>query len=201
MKKQLNQYSEYELLVLLKEGSEPAFSELFKRFEQKIYLYALKFTHNKLTAEEMVQDVFVKLWEYRENIDLALPFSALLFKITKNNVLNHLRGESRQLAARKSGEAPMGAVRNIIEDKIIFDEYIQIADRAISLLPPQRRSIFKMSRYEGKTYDEIAAALGISKDTVRVQMVKSLKTIREFMLVHADVTVSIWLCFLGGIIF
>jgi RNA polymerase sigma-70 factor (ECF subfamily) len=190
MKTKLSSYSEHELVTLLKSGSEPAFKELFVRFEQKLYHYTLKFTRSKEATEEILQDIFIKLWEYRENLDTTLSFNALMFRIAKNNILNYLRNESRQMSMRKEYSFSMEAMRNSTEEKIFFEEYIRMTDRAIDNLPAQRRSIFKMSRYEGKSYEEIAGVLGISKDTVRLQIIKSLKSLKKSMVTYVDMPVG-----------
>lgn len=172
---------------MLKDGSESALEELFARFEQKVFAYTLKFTRSKELAEETLQDIFIKLWEYREKLDLSLSFNALIYKIAKNVILNYLRQESRQLLFKKEYSLTAESMRNFTEEKIFFEEYQQMTDRAIGHLPTQRQAIFKMSRNEGKSYEEIAATLGISKNTVRIQIIKSLKSIREFMLLNADI--------------
>ncbi|MBL0745603.1 RNA polymerase sigma-70 factor [Chryseolinea lacunae] len=190
MKKNLRNCSEYELVTLLKEGSEPALKELFLRFEQKILLYVFRLTRSHEVAEEILQDTFIKLWEYRENLDVTLSFSAFVYKIAKNRILNYLRANTTRVALKKEYSLSMVTSGNATEEQIFFDEYVRIADRAIDCLPPQRKSIFKMSRNEGKSYEEIAVALGISKNTVRLQIVQSLKDIRRFMSMHSDIADS-----------
>ncbi|AYB31916.1 RNA polymerase sigma-70 factor [Chryseolinea soli] len=193
MKKNFRYCSEYELVTLLKEGSEPALKELFLRFEQKILLYVFRLTRSHEVAEEILQDTFVKLWECRESLDMSLSFSAFVYKIAKNRILNYLRSNTAQVAMKKAYSLSMVTSRNATEEQIFFNEYVQIADRAIDCLPPQRKSIFKMSRNEGKSYEEIAVTLGISKNTVRVQIVQSLKDIRRFMSLHSDIADSLFM--------
>lgn len=192
MKKKLSVYSENELVSMLKEGNESALEELFRRFEQKVFAYAFRFTRSKELAEETLQDIFIKVWEYREKLDVSLSFNALIYKIAKNTILNYLRRESRQLMFRKEYGLSMESMRNFTEEKIFFEEYQQMTDRAIDHLSAQRQVIFKMSRNEGKSYEEIAATLGISKNTVRLQIIQSLKCIREFMVLNADIPSGIF---------
>jgi RNA polymerase sigma-70 factor (ECF subfamily) len=182
---------ENELIELLKKSHERAFEELFMRFEQRVFLYAVKLTKSREVAEEILHDVFIKVWEHRENIDPSIPLSAIIFTIAKNNILNHLRQESRFTALKKEYSLSVVTSTNATEDGMLMEEYLHVTNRAIENLPAQRRSIFKMSRIEGKSYEEIAESLGISKDTVRNQMIKSLKTIREYIAVHIDVQTAI----------
>lgn len=185
------QYTDYELITFLKSGKEPAFQELFYRYENKVYLYALKLTLSREAARELTHDIFIKVWEYREKIDENMAFSSLLFRIARNHILNHLRDQGRQLALQREYTSSIEESRNSTEEAVTWQEYLQATDRAIEQLPRQRRSIFTMSRKEGKSYDEIAEALGISRNTVRIQMIKSLKFIRKYIVVYLDVPAGI----------
>lgn len=177
-------------------GFEPALAELFKRYEVKLYTYVSKFSKNSELAEEILQDVFVSLWEYRETIDPAIPLGALLYKIAKNKILNAVRQETRMAAVHKDYSFSMEVSRHLTEEKVIQNDYDRMVDTAIANLPRQRRSIFRMNHQEGKTYDEIAAALGISRNTVRNQMIKSLKYIRNFLNTNLDLNINSLVLFL-----
>lgn len=182
------QLSDYDLLLSLKLGREDAFKEVYRRFSPRVQAFAARILLDSFAAEEVVQDTFVNIWDYRQKIDPEVPFQSLLFTIAKNNVLNVLRRQRQQLRNHRQYSLSMEVSRNLTEEDILLKEYFKIADDVVEQLPPQRKAIFKMSRYEGKSYDEIALALGISKDTVRNQIVKSLKTIREYMVYHSGVT-------------
>jgi RNA polymerase sigma-70 factor (ECF subfamily) len=191
MKTTPGRYSDSELVSQLKRGEEYALRELFFRYEEKLSLYIRKYISSKEQAEEIVQDIFIKLWEYRDNLEVDRPLHALLFTMAKHGIFNQLRAEMRNNTMKKAYTATVELNRNVTEEHLFYNEYLRLTGLAIEQLPPKRKSIFTMSRYEGKSYDEIAATLGISKDTVRLQMVKSLKFIREFMLHHADLTTII----------
>jgi RNA polymerase sigma-70 factor (family 1) len=190
MRKNLGNYSEVELVSLLKTGHEPALAELFRRYELKLYKYAMRFLRRAELAEETLQDVFVSLWEYREQLDSELSVSPLLYKITKNKILNVIRHESRLQQQRKVYSLSMEVSRDLTEEKVVLDDYQRMMDRAIENLPRQRRSIFKMIHQEGKSYEEIAITLGISRNTVRNQMIKSLKYVRDFLNTNVDLNIN-----------
>ncbi|MBT1708474.1 RNA polymerase sigma-70 factor [Fulvivirgaceae bacterium PWU5] len=181
---------EGELVSLLIAGHEPALAELFRRFEAKLYTYALKFARQQELAEEILQDVFVSLWEYRAEIDTSLPLSALLYRMTRNKILNALRQETRLAQQRKTYSFSMEVSRDLTEERVVLNDYHRIMDKAIENLPKQRRSIFKMNHLDGMSYDEIAETLGISRNTVRNQMIKSMKYVRDFLSANVDLNIN-----------
>ena len=181
---------EAELVTLLMASHEPALAELFTRYEVRLYTYVCRFSKNPELAEEILQDVFVSLWEYRETIDPAIPLGALLYKIAKNKILNAVRQETRMVQLHKAYGLSLEVSRDLTEEKVFQNDYQRIMDTAIANLPRQRRSIFRMNHQEGKTYDEIAAALGISRNTVRNQMIKSLKYVRDFLNANFDLNIN-----------
>jgi RNA polymerase sigma-70 factor (ECF subfamily) len=185
--KKLEKKSVSDLVMALRTGSEPAFRELFNRYADKVFRYVMRFVTAGPVAEELVQDVFIKVWNYRENLDASQSFNNFLFRITKNHILNHLRDMQRDVARNKEYRLSLSSFHNAVEESLIHEEYIALANKAIALLPDKRRSIFIMSRLEGMSYEQIAQALDISKDTVRLQMIKSIKSIREYLKLHVDV--------------
>jgi len=187
---------EAELVILMMASHEPALAELFRRYEVKLYAYVSRFSKNPDLVEEILQDVFVSLWEYRATIDPAMPLGALLYKISKNKILNAVRQESRMVQVHKAYSLSMEVSRDLTEEKVIQNDYQRIMDKAIANLPRQRRSIFRMNHQEGKTYDEIAATLGISRNTVRNQMIKSLKYVRDFLNANFDLNINSYILLL-----
>jgi RNA polymerase sigma-70 factor (ECF subfamily) len=190
MRIKLGNCLEAELVSLLMAGFEPALAELFRRYEVKLYTYVYKFSKNQELAEEILQDVFVSLWEFRETIDPTMPLGALLYKIAKNKILNAVRRESRLAQVHKDYGLTMEVSRDLTEEKVVQNDYDRMVNTAIDNLPRQRRSIFRMNHQEGKTYDEIAAVLGISRNTVRNQMIKSLKYVRNFLITNLDLNIN-----------
>ena len=188
--KKLEEKSVSDLVTALRTGSEPAFRELFNRYGGKVFRYVMRFVPTEPVAEELIQDVFMKVWNYRENLDAAQSFNNFLFRITKNHILNYLRDTQRDVALNKEYRLSLSSFHNAVEESLIHEEYIELANKAIALLPDKRRSIFIMSRLEGKSYEQIAQALDISKDTVRLQMIKSIKSIREYLRLHGDVPIG-----------
>jgi RNA polymerase sigma-70 factor (ECF subfamily) len=129
------------------------------------------------------------VWRKKEQLNPALSLNALLFKITKDLSFNYLKKAARELTFRLAlKEKVCHAPTNFTEDQVLSEEYDQMAAMAIDELPPQRRTIFMMRRQGGMSYEEIADQLGISKNTVKVQLVKASKFLKEYFISHTDIS-------------
>lgn len=180
--------SEVSLIRDLKSGKEQAFREIFSRYYHRVYGYVLKISRDSNLSEEITQDVFVKIWNYRANIDEHRQFSFFIFKVAKNTLLNALKKESVHQSL--SEEAVLNLVSGISpEDDYLWKQYCEILEEGLMNLPEKCRVIFEKSRFEGKSYDEIAQDLGISKNTVRLQIIKSLKIMRNFFREHPEMEI------------
>lgn len=175
-------YSDQQLVTFLQKDHGWAFEELFNRYHSKVLAYSLKFISGD-DAHEVVQEVFVKIWQGRNQIDADREFTSYLFRVAKNTLLNHIRTFLRQETLKKGFSIHQNET-STEDDNHIKEGLYQLIERAIDALPPQRRKVFLKSRMEDKSYEEIANELGISKSTVRLQIIKSLKSIRGFMSVH-----------------
>lgn len=162
------------LIELLKQGDHNAFEEIYRQYYQKVYLFARKHAGNSTQAEDLLHDTFLRLWEKRSLIKPDAPLEAQLFVIARNLMINQYRREFRHQMTNEQ--------LSISEDEdALPDETINELNAAINALPPKRREIFKMSKLEGLTYEEISEVLQISRHTVESQMVKAFKFLRERM--------------------
>lgn len=142
-------------------------------------------------AEEAVHDVFLKVWQRRETLDGSRSVRSYLFTICKNHILNVLASVSRNESlhrhlfhfARLSGGQA--------EDDLVYAEYERVTEQAVSRLPPQRQTVFRMCCLEGKSYEEAAGLLHISKGTVSDHMVKAIRFVREYLHLHAGIRLSL----------
>ena len=188
-----NTYSEKLLVRELIGGNNEAFRELFNFYKDDVYAYSLSMLKTKELAEEIVQDVFLKIWQHRKKLNPDLSFKSYVFTITRNLTFNLI---SKVVNNRKLKEAVLYESQKSyspIEDKIAEGDYEIIKNKAIEQLPPKRKIIFQMSRNEGKSYEEISKELNISVSTVKGQMSKALTTIRNYLQTHGDVTLLITL--------
>ena len=173
--------NEHSYVVSLRNNDEETFRHLFEFYKDDVYMYALSFLRHKEYAEEIVQEVFLKVWINRENLDPLLSFKSYLFTITRNLTFNFLRKAANHKKLRDEIFHITSETCNSGELKIREQELERIRMEAIEMLPPGRKRIFEMSRLEDKSYEEISQELGISLSTVKNQMSKSLKTIRDFL--------------------
>lgn len=167
------------LIALIRQGDERAFERVFYAYRKIIFAYAMKFTRSAEASEEATHDIFLKLWQFRENIDVSCDFRNLLFTISKNQLLNGQRSDKHLTSLQRQLPPLSGVSRNAGEEEILTEEFQRASEKAINQLSPQCRLVFHMSRFDHKSYDEIARELDISRNTVRVQMIKSLKFLRE----------------------
>ncbi len=155
-----------------------AFEQLFKTHFKRLFAYALTIVREENIAEEMVQNVFYKIWEKKENHGIQASVTAYLYKSVYNESLNYLKHNKVKEAYRKY--AVMHAVKeeNNTPARMQLSELQQKLDIALAELPEQCRTIFQMSRFEELKYQEIADRLGLSVKTIENQMGKALRILR-----------------------
>jgi len=172
--------SENEAIEKLKKGYPEAFEALYKMHHGKLYNYMLKLAKgNADTAAEIVQTVFVKLWDMRSEINVDKNLFNFLYVISKNILLNNYSHLIIRQAYNKyilESEQTNTCFTELDVDKNLLD---QLVNKLVGRLPPARKRIFIMSRHEGKSYKEIAQALEISESTVENQIGKALAFLRH----------------------
>lgn len=166
------------LIRRLKEGDKEAFSLLYKHYWERIYAFGRLYLDRKERAEDVVQEVFVKIWESREFLREEENFKGLLFIITRNLIFNQYRKNVNEDFYKMTVLAAMEASYSL-EEEIEAGDLREYIDLLIRDLPPKRREIFDLSRKEHKTYKEIAALLQISEKTVENQIGEALKYLKR----------------------
>lgn len=181
-------YSELKLLTQIVDGDASAFRIIYERYQGKVFLFALRLTKSKSEAEEIVQEVFVKLWERRSGINIEKNFNAYILTITRNLVIDILKKAARDKTVQEKTYENMLKMQSASVDLLIHKETERLHRLAIENLSPKRKVVYMLSREEELTYEEIANKLNISRNTVRNQMTESIKSIREFLTVHLEVS-------------
>jgi len=162
-----------------KTGSIDAYKILFNQFYRPLCLFANKYVLDLDVAEDIVQELFIKFWEQRDNIFLDTSLKSYLFQSVRNECLNYLK---HQKVEAKYKLHVMNASSDVFfQDKLEEEEVNILIYNAIQTLPPRCKQIFELSRFEGKSFEEIAQVLSISKNTVKNQLVSSLKYIRQVL--------------------
>lgn len=180
--------TEKELVLLLKEGDRSAFGQLYHNYRVRLYHNIFKMIKSDEDAEELLQELFVKIWLNRQNLDPERSFKAYLFKVSENLAYDFFRKAAlnrkleNYLTTTASGDA------NSIERYIYFKESSMLVNQAIENLPPRRKEIYKLCKIEGKSYEEVSKSLGISISTINEHIVKATKAVRKFFLLATNVS-------------
>ncbi len=158
---------------------EFAFETLFTTHFKRLYAYALTIVKEEMTAEEMVQNVFFKIWEKQGRIDIKTSVLAYLYRAVYHESLNYLKHRKVKQAYQSHAARQAGYQAESASSRVQLSELQQKLDLALAELPEQCRTIFQMSRFEELKYLEIAEKLGLSVKTVENQMGKALRILRE----------------------
>ena len=169
-------------IIGLQKGSYSDFNKLYDLYADRLYGFAYNLTHSSEMAEEIVQEVFLKIWQMREHLSPEYSFRSFLFTIAKNKFLNDLRNRLTLISyyeyitklddATERGE-------NSTESEFNFNELNEQVLQSKDKLSKRQKMIFEMSKEEGLSNQEIALKLGISEQSVRNQLSSALKVLRE----------------------
>jgi RNA polymerase sigma-70 factor (family 1) len=171
--------SEKERNILISEGNQQAFKELFDFYHVRIFQFAMKYLRSHHLAEEAVQDVFLKIWEKREELALVDDFSSWVFQLARNYLLNVLKRASTETRIKDEISKTITYTATIDNDLLAEKDTTDKLHAIIAELPTQRQEIFKLCRFEQKSYEEAAVVMGISKSTVNDHMVKAMKYLKS----------------------
>lgn len=183
--------SEREIIERVAQGDHRAFRVIFDQYKDALYGYSYKLTRSPALAEEAVQEVFLRFWQNREKLNADLSVKAYLYKITKNHLLNLLRDAAYDQRLKEQLFYSRQHTYYSTEDQLVYRDLETFKDQAIANLPPRMQLIFRMSRTQGLSHQEIAQQLGISQNTVKDQIVKALKAIKEYLRVHTGIAVNV----------
>jgi len=167
------------LVIQLKDGSQLAFKQLFDRYTPRIYRFAISYLKSDADAEELVQDVFLKLWEKRETLDESQNIRAYIFKIAINSIYNLSKRKNYRQVYNEFVKNNFTQGNEFTWNEVVYNELVDSLNLHIDKMPAQRRDIFLMSRKDGLSNQEIAKNLNISLRTVENQIYRSVSYLRE----------------------
>lgn len=172
-------------------GDRGAYAVIYQFYLPKLYHYLYGIIRSKEDTEEILQDIFLKLWENRTDLKEIRTLNSYLYKIARNRLLNVYDHEKVRRKAMtyigRDGEATV----NSTEKDLIFREYGAIVQRALNQLPPKRRQVFEMSVQQELSHAQIAEAMHISKSMVKKQLVAANRYVKDYLQLHAGITVTI----------
>lgn len=176
-----HQNDDNKLIERLQKGNVEAFDLIFEKYSENIYAFALKYLKSSEEAEEMVQSVFLKLWENHKNLNKELSFKSFLFTITYNDICKIFRRRNYQQQLIDNTLYENSHYSSETEDSINYNSTLEQVLQIIDKLPEKQRTIFLKSRQEGKSTKEIAEEVGLSPGTVDNYISESLKFIRKYL--------------------
>ena len=177
---------EHQILSEVRKGNEVAFEALFDAYKDKIYAFSYKILKSKDLADDVVIDVFTKIWEKRAIIQPDRAFQTYLFTITKNHIINFLNKASVDSKVQKQLITSVNYYRSSTEEEVIYNDYLTLAEQAISQMPRQRRLVFRLKNEQAMTYDQIATHLGLSKNTVKSHLLAATAHLRNVLNMYPD---------------
>lgn len=191
--------TEKELLTLISKGDEKAFQSLFSCYYEKLFNYILSIVKSKQIAEELVMDVFLKIWLGKEIVPRIEKFNAFIFRVAHNKSIDFLRSVAKDPKFQDLLWEQIQISNNACADSaVLVREYEAKLREAVSLLSPRKKKIYQMSREEDMTHDQIAVQLNLSKHTVNNHIVEAQRFIRTYLIKKYDM--AFLLTFLLGII-
>jgi RNA polymerase sigma-70 factor (ECF subfamily) len=184
-------YKDQELLHAIRSDDERAFSELFKRYAKEVYKMAYRRVRSRETAEEIVQNLFIALWDKRATHSIK-NLSSYFYAAVRNRTVNIIESLIVRKKYWEYYKKYIPHQENITERTIEFNELLEAIEKGIEYLPEQPKKVFTLNRLEGHSVQEVAGILNISKKTVQYHLTRSLKELR-LHLKHYILSLAIWL--------
>ncbi len=185
----ITNHNEKELLQKIAEGDQSSYKILFDNYWDRMYTNALHFTKSPETAQDLAQEIFIKIWLMRSRLKEVERFDAFLFTVAKNMIVDELR----RLHASPKNDDFFNAYFQPAEDNIIkkaeLKDLEKVLNEAIDQLPAQMQMAFKLSRFEGLTHEQIAQRMNISRVTSQNYIARAIVAIKKY-LAGRDITIS-----------
>jgi RNA polymerase sigma-70 factor (ECF subfamily) len=192
--------NEKALLARLAAGQADAFATLFNHYQEPVTQFIARFVKLPQLAEDLSQEVFLKIWQQREKLSDLQSFRAFLFIVARNHTLNALQTAGRSQAAigAISRQALDLRAASPTDDHVLSREYLDFLRRVVDDLPPRSREVFRLCREQQLSYDEVAAQLGISRNSVKNHMVHSMKVLKAAVERDLGIPLGLFLLILHG---
>jgi len=176
-----------------KPAGEQSFMLLFDTYKNRLFGYILGITHSHYAAEEIVQEVFLKLWLNRSELHSINQLDNYVFTVARNKTLNYLRKANYDDRLLREIKILMHDNLNNVDDQQAAADCNGLLEKAITLLSPQRRQVYRLSRSHGLNYQEIAHELQLSRNTVKNHLAEALRFIRKYLVKNGISIFSIML--------
>lgn len=180
------------LLTDIRSGCEKAFLLVYRQFHEKLYFYFLQKSRSEEVSEELVQLTYIKLWQYRQNLNIELPISQQVFRIAKTTLIDVLRKRAANRLISIDNVSQLDVVDE--ETTLNNEQQVALVQESLCHLPPMQRKIVAF-RLEGMTNKEIAGQMAISKKTVENQVNRAIRQIRKNTKISVLILITLIECF------
>lgn len=181
--------SDQDLLPLLRDGENGAFKELYGRYYTGLYSFLYKFLKSPELTDDITQEIFIKVWDQHAELPQLLSIKSYLFTLGKNHAFNFLKRAGIDQVAKAEIIRNYKTDHNSLESAIHARDYARYLEELLATLTPQSREVFRLCRQEGRTYDEAAELLGITRHTVKKHMVRTMRVLGDS--VERDLGISL----------
>ena len=181
MNNKIDQYTDTDdekLFALIEQGDEGAFTQAYERYHKLLYVLAYRYLMSSDMAEDVVQHVFSRLWEFRSELRVGISLKNYLFTMTKNHVLNLIRNENSAIAKNYEMAQSASPYEDNLIEKLEKKELMSSFYKAVDMLPAQKRDICLMKVQEELTNQEIAERMNLSVNTIKTHYSEALKLLR-----------------------
>lgn len=161
---------------------EAVFGEIHRKHQKALYRFALRVTRSEQQSQDIVQEVFIKLWEHRHEIDEIRNIEDWLYRVTENKMMDFLRKAAADSRLREALWLKTKTSSRETEEFLQAKECHSILQGGVSRLPRQRKLIYRLNREQGLNHQEIAEALSISRHTVKNQLAMALRSIQRLFI-------------------
>lgn len=186
-----NLHNESMLVKAMQTGDEEAFTTLYKYYSPQLYMNILRLVHDPLSAEEIVQELFTRIWQKRGSNGIKENYTGYMYRIAQNLVHDFFRKIKHDRELRERFNVIIEKEYEYIEEAFEMKEASAILEKAIDQLSPQQKKVYKLVRVEGYTYRKAAEIMGISPLTVKEYLVTTKKSIQNYLLNNLDQSIEL----------
>jgi RNA polymerase sigma-70 factor (family 1) len=174
-------HTERQLLLLAASGDGDAFTTLFHAYKHPLYSYLFRLGGSSEIAEDVIQELFLNLWDNRQSLADIQQFRAYIFRAAQHRIINVFRRQAKEVLILAELQSTSPASTSGIEDQLSLSETRRRLKDAIEKLSPQQKLVYNLSRNEGLAHEEIAQQLHISRSTVNNHMIRALQVLRAHL--------------------
>jgi RNA polymerase sigma-70 factor (ECF subfamily) len=193
--KDINLYNDEELMQEIKADNMFAFDVLYKKYCKRVYKFGYSILKSPEESENLMQDVFLSLWENRQKVEKDSSVKSFVFTITYNTAISIIRKKARESRFIEYLKSLQEITEEPVNVKLEYNELTTKLDEIINTLPQRQKEVYLLHRVEGLKYNEIAERLNISVKTIETHMSRALKTIREKLGNYSLMAILFWYLF------